>query len=81
MGDVVELAQARERRADHLREMVEQSVMHPALRWMTSETPGLAHRRRREGDTACGLDGPLVLAELDTERCAVCYPRRGSVAL
>lgn len=47
--------------------------MHPALRWFAGKD-ARAHRRRHGGTTMCGLGGPLVLADLDTVYCAVCYP-------
>ena len=45
--------------------------MHPALRW----TPVFAgheaqHRRTPGGDTACGLPGPLTLADLTAQFCS-----------
>lgn len=49
---------------------------HPALRW----TPALAgspmqHRRGHGDATACGLPGPLTLAETTDARCPDCFGR------
>lgn len=48
--------------------------MHPALRW----TPIFAgnehqHRRTSAGHTACGLPGPLTLAETTLPHCDRCW--------
>lgn len=52
-----------------------QAPMHPALRW----TPLLSddtrqHRRTQAGNTACGLYGPLVLADPTDGHCPDCFP-------
>lgn len=45
---------------------------HPALRWRPLEGAELQHRRAG-AQTACGLLGPLGLAESDWGRCPACY--------
>lgn len=73
MGDVVSMINAREKRAQLRRALAHHAVMHPALRWVT-ETCGRAHRRIPGGYTACGIPGPLTLADRDAKFCTICYP-------
>ena len=48
--------------------------MHPALRWRPVLLEGDKQHRRGAGDhTACGLPGPLTLAEADLDYCTACY--------
>ena len=53
-----------------------QAPNHPALRWTPRWRPDVRgqHRRVANDETACGLAGPLVLAEATDVRCAACYP-------
>ena len=74
MGEVVGLAEAQRRRAEVRRARAEQAVMHPALRWYAGDDISRAHRRRHDGGTACGAEGPLVLADRNTAFCPLCYP-------
>lgn len=52
------------------------SPLHPALRWtpIGSGTPR-QHRRTAIGDTACGVAGPVTLAETSDPYCPSCFPR------
>lgn len=52
---------------------------HPALRWTPIiDGPRRQHRRGDHGDTACGLAGPLTLAESTDARCPDCFPPRAA---
>ena len=47
---------------------------HPALRWTPVWNPDARGQHRRDGEgTACGLAGPLTLAEPDDKRCPDCF--------
>ena len=72
MGEVIQLAQVRARRQERCRALAGHAVMHPVLQWTAGGSPA-AHRRTRAGTTACGLPGPLTLADRGTERCPHCY--------
>ncbi|MEW9530786.1 hypothetical protein [Microbispora sp. NPDC049125] len=72
MGEVVSLAEARAERA-RAAELSSRVVMHPALRWVRAGDPVWAHRRLRDGRTACGKTGPLTLADRTVARCPGCY--------
>ncbi|MEV8634253.1 hypothetical protein AB0395_21620 [Streptosporangium sp. NPDC051023] len=74
MGEVISLQQARRARYRRRLALAEHAVMHPALRWVTGEGDSVAHRRTPAGATACGVQGPLLLAAAGTGRCADCYP-------
>lgn len=51
--------------------------MHPALRWAPPDE-AVQHRRTLDGNTVCGLSGPLVPAEPTHARCARgCFPDEG----
>lgn len=45
--------------------------MHPSFRWtpVLGDGPARQHRRTEDGNTACGLLGPLNLADGTEERC------------
>lgn len=48
---------------------------HPALRWYPINGEALQHRRHSTVDaTACGLPGPLSIAESTDGRCLTCFP-------
>jgi hypothetical protein len=73
MGELASLSEARRQRLERRRLLAEQAPQHPALRWNGGAGP-LAHRRARDGATACGIPGPLTLADLDDAYCPICYP-------
>lgn len=79
MGEIVSLDEAHRKRRAASRKRAEQAAMHPALRWLIRGDGKRAHRRRPGGGTACGLSGFLLLADAETEFCAICYPYWASV--
>lgn len=74
MGEILGLEKARQARAERRRLLAKHAVMHPALRWLARRGNAQAHRRHPGGSTACGLPGPLILADKSFPFCPVCYP-------
>jgi hypothetical protein len=54
-----------------------EAPFHPALRWYPANGEALQHRRSVSDvdATACGLAGPLMLAETTDGRCLHCFPK------
>ena len=75
MAEVLSLEEARRARLELRQVSLDHAVMHPALRWLAGDD-GHAHRRTRAGVTACGLSGPLTLADTDRRPCRDCYTER-----
>lgn len=73
MGEVVELETRRARAMDRA---VRRAATHPALRWTAGTEDIRAHRLadRRAARTACGREGPLLLAPPHAPACPLCYP-------
>lgn len=82
MGDVIDLAERRDRRRAAVQDAAERATT--ALRWAAITDPGLAHKRITEplagqprgltSRAACGAADALVLAAVDARPCPACYP-------
>jgi hypothetical protein len=70
MGDVVGLAEQRERRDERRAVLMAE---HPSLRWVAGRAFYVAHRKDG-GAAECGASGPLTLAPPGVPLCVKCYP-------
>jgi hypothetical protein len=76
VGKIVNIKAYAARRKRRRQAVMLCASLHPALRWIASEDRLQSHRRTPSG-TACGMSGPLELAQPNLPLCRACYRQTG----